>query len=74
MSAWPGMTEVVEPPVVALPDGLTPIEPIPSKNERTREIIEKVADLLISAEGRLNELDAKSGDGDTGRHVQIAVL
>ena len=72
MPAWPGMAEVVEPPVVGLPDGLTPIEPIPSKNDRTREIIVNVADLLISAEGQLNELDAKSGDGDTGSTLATA--
>ena len=72
MPAWPGMSEVVDPPVVGLPDGLTPIEPIPSKNDKTREVIERVADLLISAEGRLNELDAKSGDGDTGSTLATA--
>lgn len=72
MPAWPGMADVVEPPVVGLPDGLTPIEPIPSTNDRTREIIENVADLLISAEGQLNELDAKSGDGDTGSTLATA--
>lgn len=72
MPAWPGLAEVVEPPVVGLPDGLTPIEPIPSRNDKTREVIEKAADLLISAEGRLNELDAKSGDGDTGSTLATA--
>ena len=72
MPAWPGMTEVVDPRVVGLPDGLTPIEPIPSKNDKTREVIEKVTDLLISSEGLLNELDAKSGDGDTGSTLATA--
>lgn len=72
MPAWPGMAAVVAPPVVRLPDGLTPIEPIPSRNDKTRDIIEKVADLLISAEGGLNELDAKSGDGDTGSTLATA--
>ncbi|MEM8822457.1 MAG: dihydroxyacetone kinase subunit DhaK [Pseudomonadota bacterium] len=72
LPAWPGMAEVVDPPVVGLPDGLTPIEPIPSSNDKTREIIEKVADLLIASEGRLNELDAKSGDGDTGSTLATA--
>lgn len=72
MPAWPGMARVVTPPVVGLPDGLTPIEPIASRNDRTRGIIEKVADLLISVEGRLNELDAKSGDGDTGSTLATA--
>jgi len=72
MPAWPEMAEAVKPPVVGLPDGLTPIEPIPSKNDRTRGIVENVADLLISAEDRLNALDAKSGDGDTGSTLATA--
>lgn len=72
MAAWPGLAEIVEPPVVSLPDGLTPIEPIPSRNDRTRGIIENVTDLLISAETKLNELDAKSGDGDTGSTLAAA--
>lgn len=72
MPAWPGLRAVVKPQVVALPDGLAPIEPIPSKNPRTREIIAKVADLLIAAEDRLNALDAKSGDGDTGSTLATA--
>ncbi|MEL6689753.1 MAG: dihydroxyacetone kinase subunit DhaK [Pseudomonadota bacterium] len=72
LAAWPGMMAVVEPPVVGLPDGLTPIEPIPSTNARTRGIIENVADLLISAESQLNTLDAKSGDGDTGSTLATA--
>ncbi|QMU58860.1 MAG: DAK2 domain-containing protein [Boseongicola sp.] len=71
-SVWPGLHQIVEPPLVGLPDGLTPIEPIPSRNDKTREIIENVADLLVSAEGRLNQLDAKSGDGDTGSTLATA--
>ncbi|MCH2094930.1 MAG: dihydroxyacetone kinase subunit DhaK [Rhodobacteraceae bacterium] len=72
MPAWPGLMEMVAPLVVALPDGLSPIEPIPSQNERTRAIIENAAELLISAEGSLNALDAKSGDGDTGSTLATA--
>ena len=72
MPAWPGLSAVVAPVICGLPDGLTPIEPIPSKNARTREIIDKVADLLISAEVQLNQLDAKSGDGDTGSTLATA--
>ena len=59
MSAWPGLAEVAAPLVVGLPDGLTPIEPIPSKNAKTREVIAKVADLQISAEGQLTQLDGR---------------
>jgi len=72
LPAWPGMAAVTAPPVVPLPDGLTPIEPIPSANSRTQSIIENVADLLIAAEGELNALDAKSGDGDTGSTLATA--
>lgn len=72
MAAWPGMNPVVAVPVAPLPDGLTPIEPIPSANARTRATLEHVANLLITAESRLNELDAKSGDGDTGSTLATA--
>lgn len=71
-AAWPGMSAIVEVPVTPLPDGLTPIDPIPSANRKTRGTIENVADLLIAAEARLNELDAKSGDGDTGSTLATA--
>jgi dihydroxyacetone kinase len=72
LPAWPGLQTLVVPSVVPLPDGLTPIEPIPSQNPRTRAIIENVVDLLISAEPALNALDAKSGDGDTGSTLATA--
>ena len=66
MSAWPGVQALGAVQITALPDGLTPIAPIPSANDKTRATILHVADLLISAEDTLNALDAKSGDGDTG--------
>ncbi|AXI53626.1 dihydroxyacetone kinase [Sulfitobacter sp. JL08] len=72
MAAWPGIHELGQVQVVPLPDSLTPIEPIPSVNDRTRATIEHVADLLMAAEARLNELDAKSGDGDTGSTLATA--
>ncbi|MEO1537975.1 MAG: dihydroxyacetone kinase subunit DhaK [Pseudomonadota bacterium] len=72
MPAWPGLTKLSPVAVTPLPDGLTPIEPIASPNPRTRAVIEQVADLLIGAEGALNELDAKSGDGDTGSTLATA--
>ncbi len=72
MAAWPGMQAIGAPTVTPLPDGLSPIEPIASANPKTRATIEHVADLLIEAEGRLNELDAKSGDGDTGSTLATA--
>ena len=72
LPAWPGVNTIDEPVVTPLPDGLAPIEPIPSANAKTRATIEHLADLLISAEAHLNELDAKSGDGDTGSTLATA--
>ena len=72
ISAWPGVNQIVAPPVVPLPDGLTPVEPIPSEDPQTRDTIAHVADLLIKAEADLNALDAKSGDGDTGSTLATA--
>ncbi|WP_299615095.1 dihydroxyacetone kinase subunit DhaK [uncultured Tateyamaria sp.] len=72
MAAWPGLQAISAVSVTPLPDGLTPIEPIPSSNAHTHQIISQVADLLIGAEASLNELDAKSGDGDTGSTLATA--
>ncbi len=72
MPAWPGLARVTAVEVTPLPDRLTPIEPIPSPDPKTRAVIEQVADLLTGAESRLNELDAKSGDGDTGSTLAAA--
>lgn len=72
LAAWPGMQPVSEPVVEGLPDGLSPVEPIASENAATRKTISSICDLLISSETRLNELDAKSGDGDTGSTLATA--
>ncbi|MEO9897901.1 MAG: dihydroxyacetone kinase subunit DhaK [Paracoccaceae bacterium] len=66
LTAWPGLVALGAVDISPLPDGLTPIEPIASDNPRTRATLEHVSDLLIEAEAKLNALDAKSGDGDTG--------
>ncbi|MEM9370784.1 MAG: dihydroxyacetone kinase subunit DhaK, partial [Pseudomonadota bacterium] len=70
--AWPGCNAVGEVAVAALPDGLTPIRPIPSASPDTRAFIEKCCDIMIRAEFDLNKLDAKSGDGDTGSTLATA--
>lgn len=70
--AWPGLLPVGEVALVALPDGLTPIKPIPSGNRETRALIERCCRILIEAEADLNALDAKSGDGDTGSTLATA--
>lgn len=64
--AWPGVSEVRPISVAALPDGLTPIMPMPSNHAATRTFLVDCCNVLIAAEQDLNALDAKSGDGDTG--------
>lgn len=65
-SAWPGCKAIKPVSVVELPDGLRPIQPIPSRHKDTAAFLTKCCQVLISAEADLNALDAKSGDGDTG--------
>ena len=70
--AWPGCQPVGDISVVALPDGLTPIQPIPSSNDSMRSFVERCCRTLTDAEAKLNALDAKSGDGDTGSTLATA--
>lgn len=72
LPAWPGMMAIKPVQVRPLPDGLTPIKPIPSAHPETRAVLDQCCDLLIAAEADLNELDAKSGDGDTGSTLATA--
>ena len=64
--AWPGLSPLGQVAVRPLPDGLAPIQPVPSAHPARRALIEKCCKALISCEADLNQLDAKSGDGDTG--------
>ena len=70
--AWPGCHPVSEVNVLPLPDGLTPIQPMPSKNKHAETLIRRCCEILIAAEVDLNALDAKSGDGDTGSTLSTA--
>lgn len=65
-SAWPGCKAIRPVSVVDLPDGLRPIQPIPSEHKGTADFLTRCCQILIEAEADLNALDAKSGDGDTG--------
>lgn len=65
-NAWPGCFAIAPVSIVELPDGLTPIRPVPSEHKATAEFLTKCCTILINAETDLNALDAKSGDGDTG--------
>ena len=64
--AWPGLSPFGEVAVRPLPDGLAPIQPVPSAHPARRALIERCCQALIACESDLNLLDAKSGDGDTG--------
>ncbi len=72
LPAWPGARTLSAIDPLPLPDGLSPIQPIPSSNAKTADVISQCCDLLIAAEGDLNTLDAKSGDGDTGSTLATA--
>lgn len=64
--AWPGCLPFAEVQVRPLPDGLAPIQPVPSAHPARRALVDRCARALIACERDLNALDAKSGDGDTG--------
>ncbi|MEO1746592.1 MAG: dihydroxyacetone kinase subunit DhaK, partial [Pseudomonadota bacterium] len=64
--AWPGSLPVGPGVVVALPDGLKPVAPVPSQNDQVHAFLTQCCDILIGGEAALNKLDAQSGDGDTG--------
>ncbi len=66
MTNWPGCHPLVPPVIHPIPDGLTPITPIPSSDPVTARFIKRCCDVFIEAEPALNALDAQSGDGDTG--------
>ncbi len=70
--AWPGLAELGSVAVRPLPDGLTPIRPMPSAHAGNRALIEACCGALIAAEADLNALDLKSGDGDTGSTLATA--
>lgn len=70
--AWPGCDPVGDVAVLPLPDGLTPIQPIPSKNPDMANFLRQCCDTLIASEADLNQLDAMSGDGDTGTTLATA--
>jgi len=66
LAAWPRVSRLGSVAVQALPDGLTPVVPIPSNHGPTQEFLTTCCEVLIAAEADLNALDAKTGDGDTG--------
>ncbi len=70
--AWPGCHAVGDIRILPLPDGLTPIAPMPSSHTVNRSFIESCCLLFIDSEDDLNALDLKAGDGDTGSTLATA--
>ncbi len=64
--AWPPLATLTPIATRPLPDGLAPIQPVPSPHPARRALLDRCCNALIACEAALNALDAKSGDGDTG--------
>ncbi len=70
--AWPRLEAFGKVEIQPLPDGLTPIQPMPSEHPARRDLVRRCCEILIAAEDALNALDAKAGDGDTGTTLATA--
>ena len=74
---WPGVYTNAKPKLVKLTSALKSRPMRASANPKLAALIDKACSILVDAEAKLNALDAKVGDGDTGstmataaRHVQ----
>ena len=72
LAAWPGLKSIAPIEVSALSKDLSPVTFNASADDNHRAVLEHAADVLMGAEKALNELDAKSGDGDTGSTLATA--
>ncbi|MCY3673683.1 MAG: DAK2 domain-containing protein [Rhodobacteraceae bacterium] len=71
-TSWPGLKKAEKAEIIDIPEGLRPAKPVPSNNEKTKNLIVKCCRILSELEAELNSLDAKSGDGDTGSTLATA--
>lgn len=69
---WPGMWAHVAPKLVKLPAAMKSKLLRASKNAQLAALVTQACDILSAAENKLNALDAKAGDGDTGSTVATA--
>ncbi len=69
---WPGVHTHAKPKLIKLAKGIKPRSFAASKNAELHGILEKAAAILIRSESKLNALDAKVGDGDTGSTIANA--
>jgi dihydroxyacetone kinase len=77
---WPTVRTHAKPRLVKLPRELKRKPVRASGNPTLSALVSRACDILIAAEGKLNALDARVGDGDTGstvataaRHLQAAL-
>ncbi len=69
---WPGVRTHEAPKMIKLPMAMKAKPVRASKNPVLSALVTRACDVLIAAEGQLNALDAKAGDGDTGSTVATA--
>lgn len=69
---WPGMKTHVAPKLVKLPKEIKAKAYKPSRNDELAALVKKACTILESAESKLNALDARVGDGDTGSTIATA--
>jgi dihydroxyacetone kinase len=69
---WPGVKTHAKPKLVALPSGMKSKAAKPSRNPALASLVSNACDLLVKSEARLNALDARVGDGDTGSTIATA--
>ncbi len=69
---WPGCRDVGSAEIAVLPEDIRPVPMDPSNHAPTQQLIKRCCQVLIDNARQLNELDAKSGDGDTGSTLETA--
>ena len=69
---WPGMKSHVAPRLVKLPKAMKGKAIKPSRNEALAALVKQICRILEAVESRLNALDARVGDGDTGSTIATA--
>ena len=70
--AWPGCHSFTDAQLLPLPHRFAMDSYTPSMDPAVHNLIETCCNALIAAEKKLNQLDAKSGDGDTGSTLASA--
>jgi ATP-dependent dihydroxyacetone kinase len=69
---WPGVKSHVKPKLMKLPSSMKSKPFKASKNPELLAMVLRACTILEAAESRLNALDAKVGDGDTGSTIAAA--